>query len=649
MERQSLIQCFERPGYVGKMGLMCGYSADTVCLEAIAERFTDLSAARRSIQGYPSLLIMLDTGCPLLEGAVPGVLQLLAPSNPSLPWRLLHAKMALLFFQHTEDTSRHLVRLLVSTGNWTRQTITDSLDLVWHVDVDSQELSGKPQDGIQQACADIKAAWTLLDWLVQQHASALLSLEKTTIAEQWKRFCLQIEEVSHHAAGEPRFFDNRKNSLLKQLSPLVVRHAGESKRNYLAMGSGYYEQMGKPGEPFAVLRGIHDELAGKNLLTTNPNIEIYANENACQGLATAVKYMPQGWSLCKPSCPSGKERFLHAKFLFGASFRENSKSCLHPWMYLGSGNLTRAGFEWRGKAANLEAGVVFAPEKLCWNQEDANESTPCISSFLPIAWTKDGPLLANTANLAVGEAFFEGRESYSSPPVSYAQWNGQQRLRLPVPRDNIICQVMLPGGSPCEHDGQDYVWLGERPARIELFWQEKGSSLRGSVPVFDEYGHLGAQLPPAQSLTEALDRLAVFPAVPDEDGPDSEGDTHIKDTGNGSAEHRNRSGDAAYPIRNIMCLVERIATIQCQLKEEDWLRWCRRLEQTLVDMTETEEVKAITAMLQINPLRALYAPPFRPAFTLDADTDAGENYMRALRRIEEAWGLAGKPGLGEGR
>lgn len=62
------------------------------------------------------------------------------------------------------------------------------------------------------------------------------------------------------------------------------------------------------------------------------------------------------------------EPFLHAKFLFGASYRENSSYCNSPWVYLGSGNLTNPGFANPASThgGNLEAGVVFLPEPLLW-------------------------------------------------------------------------------------------------------------------------------------------------------------------------------------------------------------------------------------------------------------------------------------------
>ena len=80
------------------------------------------------------------------------------------PFRLLHAKVALLGFRHTSDARQWRLRLIVSTGNWTRQTLEESLDLAWRIDLSDQDL--KSDDSlVPQACADLRAAWGMLDWL----------------------------------------------------------------------------------------------------------------------------------------------------------------------------------------------------------------------------------------------------------------------------------------------------------------------------------------------------------------------------------------------------------------------------------------------------------------------------------------------------
>ena len=57
------------------------------------------------------------------------------------PFRLMHAKVALLGFRsNTDDVERWQLRLIVSTGNWTRATLEDSLDLAWRIDISSADI-----------------------------------------------------------------------------------------------------------------------------------------------------------------------------------------------------------------------------------------------------------------------------------------------------------------------------------------------------------------------------------------------------------------------------------------------------------------------------------------------------------------------------
>jgi hypothetical protein len=106
---------------------------------------------------------MLDPGNPqITPKEVPGVIHL--PMTGAPPFRLLHAKFVILGFRHTSDARQWRLRLIVSTGNWTRQTLEDSLDLAWRIDLSDQDL--KTQDSlVAQACADLSAAWRMLDWL----------------------------------------------------------------------------------------------------------------------------------------------------------------------------------------------------------------------------------------------------------------------------------------------------------------------------------------------------------------------------------------------------------------------------------------------------------------------------------------------------
>src|ERR1700692_3080137 len=160
----SLAQLFDPPDdYHGIFGWICGYSADVGFLEDAAERFSGLTKAQREHRGRMMLVVMLDPGNPqILPSEVPGVLHLPAKST-TLPFLLLHAKVAVLGFQGLD---RFLLRVIVTTGNWTRQTLEESLDLAWYMDVED-----KPSDSSRQDRTDLAAVWSFLAW-VRSHFDA---------------------------------------------------------------------------------------------------------------------------------------------------------------------------------------------------------------------------------------------------------------------------------------------------------------------------------------------------------------------------------------------------------------------------------------------------------------------------------------------
>lgn len=160
----SLSQHFDAPdGFRGCFGWVCGYSADVPFLEDAVERFTRRTRAQRAYSGCVAMALMLDPRNAQIQPAqVPGVLHL--PINSvSLPFRLMHAKVALLGFQresdedHESDEDEWQLRLIVSTGNWTRGTLEDSLDLAWRIDLCNSDLKVRDAE-VRQARADDRPA-----------------------------------------------------------------------------------------------------------------------------------------------------------------------------------------------------------------------------------------------------------------------------------------------------------------------------------------------------------------------------------------------------------------------------------------------------------------------------------------------------------
>ena len=152
---------------------------------------------------------------------------------------------------------------LVSTGNWTRETLEESLDLAWRVDISREDLDEQGAS-LSQACADLKAAWDLLSWMRERYDDRALRVSlgdrvapepESVTVEKWIARATKFgRDVT------PRFFDNRDESLLARLPALIRTHCAGTARNYLAMGSGFYEAGGSGDEIPLVLSQIVERL-----------------------------------------------------------------------------------------------------------------------------------------------------------------------------------------------------------------------------------------------------------------------------------------------------------------------------------------------------------------------------------------------------
>src|SRR5262249_37524459 len=151
--------------FTGQFGWLCGYTADAGFLNDAAERFTRQTDKQRAYAGRIVLALMLDPGSSQISVVdAPGVLHLPIQTRQR-PFRLLHAKLALLGFRHELDRARWQLRLILSTGNWSRETLEENLDLAWTIEITSRDLIGGLGDDVKQRCADFKAAWNLIEWI----------------------------------------------------------------------------------------------------------------------------------------------------------------------------------------------------------------------------------------------------------------------------------------------------------------------------------------------------------------------------------------------------------------------------------------------------------------------------------------------------
>jgi hypothetical protein len=646
----SLVHLFEPPqGFVGRFGWLCGYSAGADFLELAAERFTHLTAPRRAFNGTVVLGLLLDPGQPQIAPVdVPGLLHLPMRSPANRQFALLHAKVALLGFRHEKDATSWRLRVIVSTGNWTQQTLEESLDLAWSVDLDRSALN-EPTPAIRQAQSDIAAASNFLGYVREHFDTLVLEHGARGNAESGPH---ELDAwVSAAVADAPkrasRFFDNRRASLLQQL-PAQVGHAcgKDLARNYLAMGSGFYEgaeeRRARPTVPERIVELLQGGSGSAVLLTTKPEVNLFVNPLACQGMAVFARKLPQRWSLHRPfrsDCPPWRRGTLHAKFIFSANWRQDAEYCASAWLYLGSGNLTNPGFANAAhrERGNLEAGVVTSVEGVRWAE---------LADRLPMDELNGSSSLA-VEQVAQGLEMEERPDAFSAAPVSFLQARREgESCWLVAPSEPVLpFAVLQPTGEPSVYEpGRGCSWSGTPPRQVRVRWSELGKTWEADVPVVDEFGRIAGLVLQKLNLDDAWSQLADFPLPPPDedlldrdDGPSTE-ESAVRTAATGAPSSR-------YATREIMTLVENIATLQERLDASDWRAWCRRFEQTLTLARESEGAQLCRAF-SMNLLSPLRRAEFRPTFAEDASTTEGQLYEEALRNVELAWGVRELPELG---
>lgn len=657
---RSLTQHFEAPGdFTGVFGWVCGYSADSEFMNQAVERFTRQTQGQRAYGGKAALALLLDPGNRCLTFCeVPGVVHLAIKDPTKQPFLLLHAKVAILGFRHPTDASQWLLRLVVSTGNWTRQTLEESLDLAWCVEVSSEDMA-IPDDATVQACADFKAAAEMFDWLKPYFDTRLLDTTPPKLASepstspQGMFDSLLTNVVSESKRVKPRFFTNIKSSLLSQLPELVNNAGATTKRNYLAMGSGFYEAASEGKAVPVVVHDIVAFLKAHELLTASAELDIFVNQDACQAVAACLKGLgDSGFSVRAAHTPEklfGKDckRFLHAKFIFSANYRSGSNKCSSAWLYLGSGNLTGPGFASKAsrEGGNLEAGVTFSPQGLQWEVEGSHNTTALVTDLLPIQWKTE---ISKAEDLKAGSEMEPRDVQYAAAPVAWLAWCEDASARwLQVPDDATEPFAVLDdsGAAHQADDQQRVLWSAPRSREVTLAWTHESQQCRGIVPVLDQYGRIAGAALPKLELDQVWWELANFPLPPEEDESDEQEKDSSAELSPPPTGQTTRASAATYPIRRMMELVENIADKQTHLLTADWTAWCIRLEQCLLQATESPGLAAFK-QLDINPLSPLWHSPFRPDFAQNADSPEGQHYEAVLQHAEQAWGVTTMKKLG---
>lgn len=624
---------------IGEFGMLTGYSADTHFLNDALDKFTQTIKSQRAYEGSGYLAMMLDPNHHQISAVdCPGLVHLAAKSNTEKKFRLLHAKVALLLFKN-KLTEQKIIRVIVSTGNWTRQTIEDSLDMVWSIDY---EVAYCDDHQVQTDIAKVNdfINHTLTFFKIDILNSVRIEYEATATATalRFKHYQHVLGEIKPVKNVRPRFFDNTKQALITQLPHLIKTHSNNTKCNYLALGSGFYEGGDNKTKVPKVISEIEKVLQQAGLLTKTAEKDIYVNPDNCQLVAQTLDILnTNDWSV-RPAYDAvyqskNYQRSLHAKFIFSAK-NGNDDICKRSWLYLGSGNLTTPGFLSKASlhGGNLEAGVVFSPEELSWYGED--DSANCISDKLPINWDEE-TIITDATQLCSGKGMPELEGEFLAAPISYFTICSLTKtgcLLRPDTDDTKGYQVWYAENYACDCKGENIIWPDNTPRQVKVTWNINDETHCIYIPVFDEFGRMAATALPELEIDDAWNLLGAFPTLPAEDGFDGE----VLDESHSVALNcQHEASGSNYYINKMMLLIEHVAQKQTALDPFNWEQWCYRLEQIFCQMSKSAAISYFKK-ININPLSPLWAAPFRPHFAEDSSTEQGRLYESILRKIEHS-------------
>ena len=579
----TLIGVFQPPeGFTGDFGAICGFTASHAALTEISNTFNG-DGTRPHLVAFihPTANSVTD---------IPGVTWM---HFKDPPFKLLHAKVGLLGFRGTED--RYILRLLVSTGNWTQEPLTTSLDLYWFEDL----LIGRENP---QLSADINASAELFKWLRMHCDTGILKqrFDGNKTDDEWQR---AIDSLPS-SKTKPRFFDTRSKTMMDQV---IVRIPKKLKAKRLVLGSGYFEA---PTErKSSLISKLKTQL--KSRISKRAKLDLVLNPESCQGLAGQAKeLMKKGWRLRGPRKNDGNRK-LHAKFLL-LTKNDSPDRIGESYLYLGSGNFSKQGFTSTASNGNLEAGIVLQPSaELSW-RKNANRK---IVAKLPVCFDSE----VDIQNLKDG-ADFETPMSPEDPPVvPFVVW-----------QDGIV-------NAPEDMDGDVEIWDKDgNSAFLPTPWSAPAPSFvtlkagNWKVPVYAS-GAFVVPRPKEMTVDDIIADIQLFPA-PAEPSDSEEFECSPDAIPSIAAE----SPVQVYPLRRMMRLIVHLTETQKTTHLRDWPRWCREIRQTLPALAMTERDMLVPFHhAKMTPLTALLYPVFIPE---------GANIPELAAAIEEinaAWGLVG--------
>jgi len=393
-DRITLSELFAPPteNHKGTFGVMCSLSADDAYMDKLLEYFTGLDRNQREFSGHCSLMMFID------PRNKPIILPGLGWAHPNTSkWKdntkLLHAKTALLGFGESKVGESDYYRLIVFTGNWTEESVNNSINLLWYCDYDVNS-----KESQQQQALDISEAMKFWEYLLGENENNLFIVDNVLRKKLYKFFGELTKKIIIPQRGyTPNFISNLKpeiqtkqefftnNSIGKQFIDYIKKDA--TRRNFICCGSGFFEEIynKKNVKEPEVLSKLVEQLKNGDLLAStieefdgdgdkiNKWLVINPNTSGAAGWwFKNSKKENLSWLLHKAKYPGDKKHFqptFHAKYIYIANQRD-VESFSNGILYLGSANLSKQGFSLApGSGGNIEVGVFCNVEERFTNEE----------------------------------------------------------------------------------------------------------------------------------------------------------------------------------------------------------------------------------------------------------------------------------------
>jgi hypothetical protein len=326
----------------------------------------------------------------------------------------------------------------VSTGNWTRQTVEESLDLAWSIEVDSAELAAHDGDHaseLAERCADVKPPGGC--WVSSRACSTCACstpAARAATARRWRPGTASPPGLpaawlppARGRASSTTGGSRCSNSWCRCCGPRRGRA-----RNYLAMGSGFFEAAAdaRAGQLPTVLAAIVAALRGAGLLTASATVDVFVNPLACQGVAGAVGAIGEaGWSV-RPAAAM--------EAVFGRHARQPARQV--PVQRPGAQQLGglrrrvgvsglrqphRSGFRQPDVGPRRQPGGRrdLRARGLEWPRGGRRAPATLVTNLLPLQWDDE---FSADAPPAAGTEMPEPGEARVAPPVAWLVWAARE-------------------------------------------------------------------------------------------------------------------------------------------------------------------------------------------------------------------------------